>query len=148
MNQHLARIGRVAATLLVVAGGAAAALSQWHRYRETPWPRVGRVRSEIVQVAPDVSGGVQQVLVKGNQLVHRNDVLFVIDQDRYKLALAQAEATLSGVKAQIAQARREEKRNVALGELVPQEVREQSGSRVEQLDASFAQALAARDTAR
>ena len=148
MKQHLSRIARVAATLLIAGAGAAAAVSLWHHYRDEPWTRDGRVRTEIVLVAPDVSGVVERLQVKDNQLVHRNDVLFVIDQERYKLALAQAEATLNGIRAQIAQAKREEKRNVDLGSLVPQELREQGDSKVEQLSASLAQALAARDAAR
>src|SRR5213594_1566150 len=148
MKQYLSKIGRVAATLLIAGAGAAAAVSLWHHYRDEPWTRDGRVRAEIVLVAPDVSGAVDKVQVKDNQLVHRNDVLFVIDQERYKLALAQAEATLNGIRAQIAQAQREEKRNVELGNLVPQELREQSDSKVEQLNAALLQALAARDAAR
>jgi RND family efflux transporter MFP subunit len=44
----------------------------------------------VVSVAPDVSGFVRELRVKDNQFVHKGDVLLLLDQDRYKLALATA----------------------------------------------------------
>ncbi|WP_092143949.1 biotin/lipoyl-binding protein [Cupriavidus sp. YR651] len=48
--------------------------------------------SAPVQVAPDVSGLVSQVLVRDNAQVHRGKSPFIIDRDRFTLALRQAEA--------------------------------------------------------
>ena len=130
-------IARAAVTLALVVGAAASAGSLWQHYHDDPWTRDGRVRADVVQVAPDVSGLVDKVLVRDNQVVHHGDVLFTIDQVRPRLALAQAEATVRSLRTQIAQAAREDKRNIALGDLVPSETREQSASRLDQLQASL-----------
>ena len=148
MKPALKLIARGAVTLALVVGAAASAGSLWQHYHDDPWTRDGRVRADVVQVAPDVSGLVDQVLVRDNQVVHRGDVLFTIDKVRPHLALTQAEATVRSLRTQIAQAEREDKRNLALGDLVPGETREQGASKLEQLQASLAQAAAAVDTAR
>jgi hypothetical protein len=59
-------------------------------YMFAPWTRDGHIRADIMQIAPDVSGLIQQVDVRDNQLIKRGQVLFSIDQDRFKLALRQA----------------------------------------------------------
>ncbi|HLN24145.1 MAG TPA: HlyD family secretion protein [Patescibacteria group bacterium] len=86
---------RVGLTLAVVAVGGVAALGLWHHYMMSPWTRDGRVRAEVVSVAPEVPGTVVEVRVTDNQMIHKGDVLFVIDPERYKLAVAQAEASAS-----------------------------------------------------
>ena len=71
----------------------------WRHYLYAPWTRDGRVRAEVVRIAPDVSGLVTRVAVLDNQTVHKGDVLFTIDPDRYKYAVAQAEANLAAAEA-------------------------------------------------
>ena len=71
----------------------------WKHYLYAPWTRDGRVRAEVVRVAPDVSGLVDRVAVVDNQFVHQGDVLFVIDQARFRNAQAQAEANLAAAEA-------------------------------------------------
>jgi multidrug resistance efflux pump len=71
----------------------------WRHYLYAPWTRDGRVRAEVVRIAPDVSGLVTQVAVLDNQTVHKGDLLFTIDPDRYKYAVAQAEANLAAATA-------------------------------------------------
>ena len=55
-------------------------------YLYSPWTRDARVRADVVTVAPDVSGYIDDVRVKNDQFVHKGDVLFVIDQERYRRA--------------------------------------------------------------
>jgi len=69
-------------------------------YFFSPWTRDARVTADVVTVGPDVSGYVDEVRVRNNQFVHKGDILFVIDQARYRLALADAEATLAARLAQ------------------------------------------------
>lgn len=71
----------------------------WKHYLYSPWTRDGRVRAEVVRVAPDVSGLVTQVAVVDNQLVRKGDLLFTVDQARFGNALSQAEANLAAAEA-------------------------------------------------
>src|SRR5258708_25696635 len=113
-----------------------------------PWTRDGHVRADVVQVAPDVGGLIVSVNVADNQPVNAGQVLFVIDQARYELALRQAQATALQRRATLDQARREDARNRTLGDLVAREVTEESHSRVQTAEAALADANVAIDTAR
>ena len=139
---------RVAVTLVIVALAIVAGQRLWTHYEVDPWTRDGRIRADVVQVAPDVSGLVTRVLVHDNQRVAAGTPLFEVDRPRYQLAVSQAEAAMTAQLVQLAQARREARRNVALGDLVAGEVREQGLAHVEQLDAALAQARVALATAR
>ena len=140
--------GQILLTLIVVV---VAALVLWrivNYYMFSPWTRDGRVRADVIQVAPDVGGLITGVDVVDNQQVKQGQVLFVIDQARYALALRLAQATLEQRKATLAQARREYARNSALGNLVAAETLEESRTRVDQGEAAAADAQVQVDTAR
>jgi multidrug resistance efflux pump len=140
--------GRMLVTLLLVIVALAVVRWMWIRYQIEPWTRDGRVRADVAQVSPDVSSFVTEVRVRDNQVVRRGDVLFVLDQARFQIALQQAEAAIVSDKAALAEAQREARRNDGLGELVSVEVREQSHTRVQQDRAALDQAVTTRDTAR
>ncbi|MDM0015233.1 biotin/lipoyl-binding protein [Variovorax sp. J22P168] len=144
----LASLGRVALTLAVVALAVYVGRWLWVEYRVEPWTRDGRVRANVVQIAPDVSGLVTEVRVRDNASVEVGDILFVLDQPRYIQALAHARAAHDSVRVQLAQARREDRRNAELGDLVAVELKEQGRAKVEQLVALLAQGQVAIDTAR
>ena len=74
---------RVTLTLFILAAGTAGAYACWDYYMLSPWTRDGKVVADVVTIAPDVAGFVTTVLVKDNQVVHRGDVLLIIDQARY-----------------------------------------------------------------
>ncbi len=117
----------------------------WVHYEEEPWTRDGRVRADVVAVAPDVSGLVSEVLVYDNQRVRKGDVLFRIDRERFVLAVRQAEATVAGRAAALDVATKDLARFRALDEKKTLAVSKQ------QLDAAIsaqAQAQAAYDQAR
>jgi multidrug resistance efflux pump len=145
---YLKVAARVVVTLAVLACAVFAARWLWNYYRVEPWTRDGRVRAEVVQVAPDVSGLVTQVLVRDNQPVRKGQVLFQLDRPRYEIALAQAEAVIASQQSQLAEAEREDRRNHALGDLATTEAVQQGASKVEELKAALQQALVARDLAR
>jgi RND family efflux transporter MFP subunit len=138
---------RMALTLVVLVVAVIAAQRLWVHFQRDPWTRDGRVRADIVQVAPDVSGLVTEVGVSNDATVKRGQMLFLVDRDRYALALRQAEANVAAQRSTLDQARRELGRNRSLGDLVAREVTEQSQARVEQSVAALAQAAAARDVA-
>lgn len=141
------RSARVLLTLLVTAAAIWAGLRLWDHYEVAPWTRDGRVRANIVQIAPDVSGLVTAVPVADNQAVASGTLLFEVDRARFLLALRQAQAALGAQQVALSQAQREDARNQALGNLVSQEVREQTRMRVAQAQAGVAQATVTRDTA-
>jgi RND family efflux transporter MFP subunit len=86
---------RVTVTLLVVAVAGYVGWRLWDYYTLSPWTRDARVRANVVVLAPDVSGLISAINVTDNQMVHRGDVLFVIDQQRFKVAVQEAEAIVS-----------------------------------------------------
>ncbi|HKT95894.1 MAG TPA: HlyD family secretion protein [Paraburkholderia sp.] len=140
--------GQILLTLIVVV---VAALVLWrivNYYMFSPWTRDGRVRADVIQVAPDVGGLITNVEVVDNQPVKKGQVLFVIDQARYSLALRLAQAVLQNRQASLAQARREYARNLTLGNLVASETLEESRTKVDQGEAAVADAQVQVDTAR
>ncbi|HKR78046.1 MAG TPA: HlyD family secretion protein [Rhodanobacter sp.] len=86
-------------TAVVVVIAAVLGHALWKHYLYSPWTRDGRVRADVVQIAPDVAGLVTAVPVRDNQFVHKGEVLMTIDRDRYVLALQQAEANLAVAEA-------------------------------------------------
>ena len=148
MNKPAFTLGRVILTLLTTA---LAVVVVWHLvmyYMFAPWTRDGHVRANVIQIAPDVSGLISTVSVQDNQSVSQGDVLFTIDQARFELALAQAQATLDARKETLAQASREAQRNKALGNLVAREQLEESQSLESRARSALAEAQVAVDTAK
>jgi multidrug resistance efflux pump len=92
-------LSRVSATILMVAVGCGATYELWNYYMLSPWTRDARVRADVVTIAPDVSGFVSDLRVKDNQIVHKGDILFILDQERYTRAVATAEANVEARKA-------------------------------------------------
>jgi multidrug resistance efflux pump len=139
--------GRMAVTGAVLVAAVVGGKALWTHYQVDPWTRDGRVRADVVKVASDVSGLVTRVDAANDQAVKAGQPLFYVDRERYALALRQADAAVEAERASLNQARRELARNRALGDLVAAEVTEQSQSKVEQVQAALAQAVASRDVA-
>jgi multidrug resistance efflux pump len=99
MNINMQSVLRFLVTATVVVIALLLGHLLWKHYLYAPWTRDARVRADVVQIAPDVSGLVSEVRVVDNQFVHRGDVLFVIDQARFRNALAQAQANLAAAEA-------------------------------------------------
>ncbi|MCK0207101.1 HlyD family secretion protein [Starkeya koreensis] len=85
---------RYLVTLVAVVAAIAAGWWLWQFYTLAPWTRDAQVQANVVEVAPDVSGLVDSINVVDNQMVNKGDVLFVIDQKRFTLALEQAQASV------------------------------------------------------
>lgn len=148
MTHWLGIAFRVLATLCIVAVAVIGARWLWLHYNLDPWTRDGRVRADVVQISPDLNALVTEVLVSDNQAVTIGDVLLVLDQSRYALALQEADATIAATDAALAQALRENRRNDELGPLVTTEQREQGLARVAELRAQLRGARVQRDAAR
>jgi RND family efflux transporter MFP subunit len=148
LKTPLLAVGRFIVTMAAVAVACVLGWRLWQHYEVEPWTRDGRVKADVVQVAPDVTGQVTNVLVHDNQQVKIGDVLFEVDRARFELALRQAEAAEQAQRATLDQALKESRRNNDLRDLVSAETREQGSSRVDQLRAALAQAVVARDVAK
>jgi RND family efflux transporter MFP subunit len=140
---------RVAVTLAMVGLALIVGMSLWNYYLEAPWTRDGRVRADVVAIAPDVSGLVTEVLVRDNQDVKRGDVLFRVDPDRYQIALRQAEANVGGMQAAAEQKAADYQRYSHLTEAaVSQQKVEEARAADLQAQADLQRAIADRDLAK
>ena len=108
---------RVFLTLILVAVGCIGGYELWDYYMFSPWTRDARVQADVVGIAPDVSGFVDEVRVKDNQFVHKGDILVVLDRERYTRALAMADANVAARKADMEDAAQQAARRAKLTEL-------------------------------
>lgn len=139
---------RLLFTGLIFAAAVVIGLSLWRHYQYSPWTRDGRVKADVIAIAPDVSGAVVELRVSENQLVKRGDVLLRIDAERYQHALAEADAAVGARKADYDMKRSEAARRASLsGTVVSSESREASASTASAAAALYHQAQAVRDTA-
>lgn len=113
----------VGVTLVVVAVAIAAGSWVWSHYLHSPWTRDGRIRADVVTVAPDVSGWVTKLAVTNNQSVSKGDPLFTIDDTRYraKVAQAQAEADEKRIAWELARHQYERRRKLTGREAISEE---------------------------
>ncbi|TKT74858.1 HlyD family secretion protein [Aquamicrobium sp. LC103] len=91
----------LAVPLLLAAGGAYVWVTGG-RIQETDNANLRQAR---VTVAADTPGRVIQVAARDNAQVKAGDVLFVVDPEPYRIALAQDEATLEGARLNVGQLR-------------------------------------------
>lgn len=149
MKIVLPLFGRFAITAAMVCLGAVAAWHLWFYYTDEPWTRDGRMRADVVAVAPDVSGLVSDVLVHENQRVQKGNVLFKIDRERFVLAVRQAEAAVESRRAALEEATSDLNRYRQLSnKAVTQQRLEQVQSIQLQAAAAYQQALAEYEVAK
>lgn len=148
MKQLFAHSGRVFLTLVMVTIAGLLGWHLWDYYMNAPWTRDGKIRADVVRIAPDVAGLVSEVLVHDNQNVKKGDVIFRIDQARYKLALQLADAKLASSKAALDMANRDLTRYSKLNDTtVTQQKMEQIETATQQAEAAYRQAELDRDLA-
>lgn len=148
MKSILSVLARYGITLAVVAIAALVGWQLWDRHQQTPWTRDGRIRADVVRVSTDVGGLVTQVTVRDNQTVRPGQLLLVLDRPRLAATIDRADAAIAEARAQLEQARKEARRDVALGDLVATEAREQSAARVRTSEAALTRAIADRNVAK
>ncbi|AIO66884.1 efflux transporter, RND family, MFP subunit [Burkholderia oklahomensis] len=121
----------------------------WVHYMDEPWTRDGRVRAEIVNVAPDVSGAVVELPVRDNQFVKKGDLVMQIDPSHYQIAIEQAQAAVAARRAELQMRRADAARRADLDALVvSKENRENSVQTASSAEAQYQQAIAALDAAK
>ncbi|HVJ41789.1 MAG TPA: HlyD family secretion protein [Dongiaceae bacterium] len=143
------KIFRVTMTLAMSLMAVILGAALWHYYMVDPWTRDGTVRADVVAIAPEVSGTVVDIKVIDNQFVHKGDVLYVIDPTRFRLALAQAEATAESRKQDMVVAQQRSARRAALTDLAAsKEEKEQFSGNAAVAAANYNEALAEVDVAK
>lgn len=65
---------------------------KYRDYIENPWTRDGQVRADVIQITPRISGPIVKLLVKDNQFVKADQLLFEIDPRTFTASLSQAQA--------------------------------------------------------
>nr|WP_198517456.1 biotin/lipoyl-binding protein [Brucella intermedia] len=148
MKPLISLLSRYALTLCVVAISAIIALKAWNHYERTPWTRDGRVGVDVVQITPEVSGTISTVPVIDNQYVHRGDILYKIDPERLRLAVALAEAEVEAKRQEMIVRQATAHRHSQLKAVVSQETVQQSGGAAAVAGAAYRSALVTLDLAR
>jgi RND family efflux transporter MFP subunit len=136
-------------TLLVVCLALILGRLLWVHYMNDPWTRDGRVRAEVITIAPDVAGLVTEIAVRDNQWVNKGDLLLQIDPEHYEIAVHQAEATVAARKATLAMRQQNARRRADIDSLVvSRENREDASSAALAAEADLRQAQAQLESAR
>ena len=143
MTSFVSLLGRYALTLSAVALASFIAFIMWQHYAQTPWTRDGRVRADVVQIAPDVSGPVQDVAVKDNQWVERGDILYSIDPHWLKLAVLTAQAEVDAKRHEMQARQDAARRRAQIKGMISSEDLQQTGSAANVAAANYQGALAA-----
>ncbi|ALS62080.1 efflux RND transporter periplasmic adaptor subunit [Pandoraea norimbergensis] len=141
-------VAKAAGTLAVVGLAVVLVVALWRAYVVAPWTRDGRVSAEVVRIAPEISGTVQDVAVVDNQFVRRGDLLYRVDPERFRLAVSQAEAQLSAARAILQQKQQDARRRRGMDDLVPGEEIQRAGQAVAIAVADQRRAQVALDVAR
>lgn len=118
----------------------------------SPFTRyIGRVEAvNRVEIKPKVTGAIIKVLFDGGEVVKKDDVLFVIEQDKYIATVKLREADLAKAKAVLRQAEKDYNRQKSLNQqkFVSEAALENVESLFFQAKASVKQAEANLDTAK
>src|SRR5215469_9665903 len=97
-------------TLAAIAVATPLVWAMWSAYMGAPWTRDATVRAYVVTIAPEVAGRVVELPVADNQLVHKGDLLMVIDPTDYKITVARSEAVVRQARINADKVADEEKR--------------------------------------
>ncbi|MDF7657961.1 HlyD family secretion protein [Erwiniaceae bacterium L1_54_6] len=101
-------------TLVVFALALLAGWWMWNYYMQSPWTRDGKVRAELVDITPQVSGRIITLTVRDNQFVHKGQTLLTIDPVPWQIALENAEAQLAKAQSDQEKAQHELTRRSSL----------------------------------
>lgn len=147
MKSLLSLLGRYALTLSAVAVATLLAFMMLQHYVQTPWTRDGRVRADVVRVAPEVSGQISSVAVRDNQWVNHGDVLYSIDPHWLTLAVVSAQADVDAKRHEMLMRQDAARRRSQIKGVISGEDVQQTGSAANIAVANYHSALAALELA-
>ena len=91
------RLMMLSLPLVLALGGA----GYWYFTHDQVSTDNAYVKQDIVSVSSDVSGRIVEVAVHENQQVKAGDLLFCVDPDPYRVALAQADAQIAEAQVNV-----------------------------------------------
>lgn len=94
----MGKLFRISLTLIVIVAAMLAGHWVWNHYLYSPWTRDGRIRAEVITIAPDVSGWVNTLNVQDNQKVQKGDVIFSVDDTRYQAKIQELTAQVENTQ--------------------------------------------------
>ncbi|MGY6770612.1 efflux RND transporter periplasmic adaptor subunit [Komagataeibacter sp. NFXK3] len=143
MFAYANRFVRLAITATILCVAAIVVIVLWDYYTASPWTRNGQVRAQVANIAPRISGQVNEVRVHDNQFVHKGDVLYVIDPFDFRVKVDIAEAAVNERRADLEfKTSQYERRQKISGVAVSGEEKQQFEAVAQQAEAQYASALA------
>ena len=138
MRLALAAAGKRLATLALALVAVLISVVAWDHYLTAPWTRDGRIRVQVASVAPEVTGRIKELRVADNQFVHKGDVLYVLDQFDFDVALQSSKAALQQRAADVQVKQRQSERQGKLSSLAttPEQQQIYAGNAI-QAEAAF-----------
>lgn len=101
-------------TVIFFAAALCAGWWLWNYYMQSPWTRDGKVRAELVNITPQVSGRIAQLAIKDNQFVTRGTTLLTLDDEPYRIDVLNAEAQLAKAQSDLLKSQHEARRRQSL----------------------------------
>ena len=92
-GDFLVKVAKHLATFAIALVALLIAALTWQQYVRAPWTRDGTVRVQVANIAPQVSGQINELRVVDNQFVHKGDVLYIIDPFDFEVAQRTGVAT-------------------------------------------------------
>ena len=93
-GDFLVKVAKHLATFAIALVALLIAALTWQQYVTAPWTRDGTVRVQVANIAPQVSGQINDIPVVDNQFVHKGDVLYTIEPFDFKVAQLTGVATV------------------------------------------------------
>ena len=133
-------------TGIVVLLAVVVVVGKFWYYVTNPWTRDGKVRAQVVQITPRVTGPIVQLPVQDNQFVTAGELLFQIDPRTFVTSLMLARAELDKTRDDIEALGKQVEASLAVKKLRIKAVEQSSlvikemGARVRETDAQFKRA--------
>ena len=133
-------------TGIVVLIAIVVVVGKYWNYATNPWTRDGKVRAQVVQITPRVTGPIVQLPVQDNQFVTAGELLFQIDPRTFVTSLKLARAELDKTRDDIEALGKQVEASSAVKKLRIKAVEQSSlvikemGARVRETEAQFKRA--------
>lgn len=136
-------------TVIVCAVAVCAGWWLWNYYMQSPWTRDGKVRAELVNITPEVSGRLEKIRIHDNQFVNAGTLIFTLDPVPYQIAVDNAQAALAKAQADMAKAEHEASRRRSLPHnVISSEDLDEANLAAESMKAAYKAALASLEQAK